>query len=1121
MSSADSADNIQLEDLREGVSVSLNRKRRIAMNNFRPWIGLGFLLLVIPLAAQSQSYSRTESIAYHDNTTKWVLGQTAEVKCVAPTTALPVGCGASGTVISQTTYDATYARPLTIKSFGKLQQTLTYDTTSTVVSGQLGTVKTVADGNNSVTTLSNWKRGTPQTIQYPGTPESPAGATRSAIVDDNGWIMAVTDENGFVNTYGYDAMGRMSSIVYPTGDSTAWNTVTMAFQQINADEHSLPAGHWRQSRYQGNKHVNTYYDAMWRPVLEEQLDYANIGGTLSQTVKRYDVGGRLAFQSNPTANVGDFNSVTQGMRTTYDALDRVVRIEQDSELGVLTTTTEYLTGFKTRVTPPKGQPGNTAWQTTITYMAYDTPTFDLPVTIQEPEGRDTTIVRDIFGKPTALNRGGNGVIATRNYVYQADQQLCKTIEPEIGATVYGYDGASNLIQSASGLQGYGDLNSCNHPQAWTSGRVVNRTYDARSRLKTLSFPDGNGNQSWDYTPDGLPSLVTTTQANVVPTTNTYSYNKRRLLTNEQTSIAGAPLSLGYTYDGNGSLSVLTYPNTLTVSYAPNALGQATQAGSYATSVQYYPNGAVKQFTYGNGLTHNMSQNARQLPSRVTDGGNALDFEYLYDKAANVSAIYDYVIGTPTPQHRWMGYDGLDRLRWASSVMFGVSQQFNYTYDALDNLKSAKLEGVKDYANYVYDPVTNLLTNIKNSSGATIVGIGYDVQGNVSNKNGANFGFDYGNRLRGSDTEWYAYDAHGRRILSCNATACDYQQYASDGNLYFHLDYRKGKRYNNIYLAGSVVAIREAGVHDESNPQLKYQHTDALGSPVAVTDAAGSVIDRTNYEPYGAALNEPTYDGIGYTGHVMDSATSLTYMQQRYYDPQIGRFLSVDPVMAGSSTGANFNRYRYANNNPYLFTDPDGRQAAETIRELILPTSAELVERGESGTAGTNTVGALKQVGNTALQTASLALDPIGTFLRGGAPQIPIHNNELEGAAATELGVAVFGALAGGGGTGAGLARNGAGLVDDGARALAGSGKNWIYSARELIRRASEPGPFHNFPESFNKHIFAGNREIISNSYILYTRPGMLNGKTGAFQIGVRPSPSGRTEIITHRFFRPD
>ena len=108
--------------------------------------------------------------------------------------------------------------------------------------------------------------------------------------------------------------------------------------------------------------------------------------------------------------------------------------------------------------------------------------------------------------------------------------------------------------------------------------------------------------------------------------------------------------------------------------------------------------------------------------------------------------------------------------------------------------------------------------------------------------------------------------------------------------------------------------------------VEYIHTDALGSPVAVTDANGAVLERSEYEPYGSLLNRPVDDRPGFTGHVMDAATGLSYMQQRYYDPTIGRFLSVDPVAANPNTGASFNRYWYANNNPYKFTDPDGRQS---------------------------------------------------------------------------------------------------------------------------------------------------------------------------------------------------
>ena len=108
--------------------------------------------------------------------------------------------------------------------------------------------------------------------------------------------------------------------------------------------------------------------------------------------------------------------------------------------------------------------------------------------------------------------------------------------------------------------------------------------------------------------------------------------------------------------------------------------------------------------------------------------------------------------------------------------------------------------------------------------------------------------------------------------------------------------------------------------------VTYIHTDALGSVVAESDANSNVIKRYDYEPYGAVVAGQVADGPGYTGHVSDATTGLNYMQQRYMDPQLGVFLSVDPVTAYDQPVGQFNRYRYANGNPYRFKDPDGRQS---------------------------------------------------------------------------------------------------------------------------------------------------------------------------------------------------
>ncbi|WP_234030046.1 RHS repeat-associated core domain-containing protein [Xanthomonas vasicola] len=190
-------------------------------------------------------------------------------------------------------------------------------------------------------------------------------------------------------------------------------------------------------------------------------------------------------------------------------------------------------------------------------------------------------------------------------------------------------------------------------------------------------------------------------------------------------------------------------------------------------------------------------------------------------------------------------------------------------------------------------------------------------------------------------QWYADDGYGRRVIACGSGPCTYQLYSQAGALLHTRDASKSIDTDYLYLAGSVVATR-ARPAAGGTETVTYQHTDALGSPVATTNAAGQVVERTQYAPYGAAIGK-TVDGIGYTGHAMDGDTGLIYMQQRYYDPAIPRFLSVDPVTPYEKPITNFNRYVYALNNPYRFTDPDGR---DSVGEMIDAKAMEAAGRGE-------------------------------------------------------------------------------------------------------------------------------------------------------------------------------
>ncbi|MFT4257599.1 MAG: RHS repeat protein, partial [Pseudoxanthomonas sp.] len=423
------------------------------------------LCLIVPgLHAQSGSvttYSKTEVTTYYDDTAKWVLGQTASVTC---TVSVPASSSCDGDVVSAATYSSN-AQLLTSKSYGKLQQTLTYNTD--------GTVATVKDGNSNVISVSNWKRGIPQTISYPGS------VSESAVVSDQGWLTSVTDENGYKTCYTYDGMGRITKVTYPSEstsgvcDTSAWNATTLVFEKVNSAEYGIPAGHWRQTVTTGNGKKIVYFDAMWRPLVTREYDTANEAATKRFQRFVYDWDGSTTFASYP----GTSDGLSTGTWSEYDALGRPISISQDSEQGLLATLTEYLPGFQIRVTNPRGT------QTATQYQAWDRPTTEFPTGVTTYAGTDTAatvIARDAQGEPTAITRRNSdgSVSLTRSYTYNANQELCRAVEPETGATLYGYDAAGNLKWSAAGLP---TDTACetNGTSTTVAARRVDRSYDAR------------------------------------------------------------------------------------------------------------------------------------------------------------------------------------------------------------------------------------------------------------------------------------------------------------------------------------------------------------------------------------------------------------------------------------------------------------------------------------------------------------------------------------------------------------------------------------------------------------------------------------------------------------------
>ncbi len=758
--------------------------------------------------SNSAGQSRSTTTQYYDNPQLWVRGQPAR-------TVL------NGIEQSRTEFDTSTALPLRAYAFGRLNQQVSYAAD--------GTVATATDGRGNTSHLSSWKRGVPQLLRFPPTQEALNGATRQVEVDDNGWITALTDETGATTRYGYDSMGRLISQQFPANDTVAWTSAVLNLQRMTAAQFGVPAGAWKHSRTLGGQRTDTYLDPMFRPVLVTQ----NVNNALdSAVVTRYDNSGRAVFASYPTRQLSNIAQTLPGTTTQYDALGRPTIARQTSELGELVSATDYIGNLSVRTTNPRGL------ATVTRHLAYDQPAYEMPLTIQHPEGVVTEIQRDALGKPLAITRrNADGSQAlTRRYVYDGYQQLCKTIEPETGATVQEFDAAGNVAWSASGT-GLTSATDCSRTQALASGRAVTRSYDAVNRLFELKFPDGRGNQSWYYTPDGLPvEVYTRNDPAMLPVINRYYYNRRRLLIGESMEHSSlGTLSFFYRYDANGNLEGHTYPDWREVGYSPDALGRTTQVGTYAQQASYHANGALAGFTYGNGIAHTMVQNARGLPERSRDAnaaGAVHDDSYDYDAGGNVVAISDGLPGAPG--NRDMSYDGLDRLRNVTAPSFGNAL---YEYDALDNLRRARV-GSRDRTHY-FDPANRLVNVMDTANGGTVTGLGYDVQGNLSVRNGQGFAFDYGNRLRSvAGAESYEYDAHGRRVKSMSASSgAIYSFYDNAGVLRFQRNERTGKQTDYMYLSGSLVA-QVSGDATPSVPVLSAPGYITQGSVTLTWTASG-------------------------------------------------------------------------------------------------------------------------------------------------------------------------------------------------------------------------------------------------------------------------------------------
>jgi RHS repeat-associated protein len=201
---------------------------------------------------------------------------------------------------------------------------------------------------------------------------------------------------------------------------------------------------------------------------------------------------------------------------------------------------------------------------------------------------------------------------------------------------------------------------------------------------------------------------------------------------------------------------------------------------------------------------------------------------------------------------------------------------------------------------------------------------YDANGNLDQKveGGKTWTYQWnaqnqlvGVLLDGAEVAHLAYDPLGRRIKK---TAGVTTAYLYDGEDIIR-EAVTGSAATQTFQYAHGPGIDEPLGRIDAGSIASYYHADILGSIVATTNATGAIASRRQYDAWGNPDAGASEAGYAFTGREWDPEIGLYYYRARYYNPQLGRFISEDPIgMAGG-----LNAFAYTNNRPTIATDPSG------------------------------------------------------------------------------------------------------------------------------------------------------------------------------------------------------
>jgi RHS repeat-associated protein len=799
----------------------------------------------------------------------------------------------------------------------------------------------------------------------------PLGDTATVEADQtSGWLRKVTGRSGLTDELRYDLFGQLIERRSQRGgelvDGQSWQRdasgrVIETARLMHNSREGEPA--WLpQTRMQYDVAGRLQWQAQSRGTLSAAV-YDAEGRLLSSTVRgagmqqqeRYDHddAGRLQRVSDSTGAVRELIRDANGrIEATVDPLGRATALN-GSQVRLHSTTRILRDDFGQAVLEHSDEAG-------LELRTYD----EAGRLIQRRDGNGhvTELAYDVAGRlirKTASAKAGKP--QTTQYRYEG-QQLVEVDDP-VQRERYAFDAQGRVTTRTVTLK----IESGSTITAATTYR-----YNADGTLIAQGLPDGSELQ---YERDGFGQIQTLYRQPLPALETSWATRwiangtRQTLATNLQRDLTG--------------VSRITYGNGIEGQWQRSAEGVLARVVYRRTNAQQTPSGlrawieraipSVRAQTAQAAAPAASAASAPVAPGAIAepeDRSALWDSRLLYDSAGNLIVVRDSG-AVVNSQARWnhYGYDGLNQLiqAWqtvkpanttlAQSVNdpdHNIAKIWRYHHDSLGN--RLLMHGPTDTA---ATPLRKVSTDVPAGGAATNTqtvpapGGGLPAADPIRPRRQWQWNPD--GTLRavlqdGKELARYAYNHEGLRVMKQSAQrAAEYTLYDEQRHRVADIDAQGRITRQYVWMDEQLLALLDApapqappahqagllaavsavwAYFTAEDLQPRYVHTNHLGAPIAVTDRNAGAIWQAQYTPYGQRVGDPpdrtnnaqmTKLDLRLPGQWADAETGLHYNDQRYYDPQLGRYISADPL--GLQGGPN--RFAYVGNNPLGFTDPLG------------------------------------------------------------------------------------------------------------------------------------------------------------------------------------------------------